>query len=280
MEFSVCIEQKDRKTQEDRLKVVELDKNKLVAIVCDGHNGEECAEYIKEKMIEKIDISRIDDFDYIKQMFQELDDTYRSVKTPEDDSGSTASFLLVTKNSDNIVINVATLGDSRSVIYSDNISSTQVEEKSKIETSSGWVSSIDHEYNLKSEGDRMDKAHSLFNDVWYDFDRGYLFSSQTSLGVQNTRAFGDFGIKDPRLSSEDRVLSAIPFIFRLEVSPGATIVLASDGLWRGFGSKKSSVTNNKIKAIVENSSTAESCCNSLRDTVINSDNLSLVVIKV
>ena len=203
---------------EDRIKVGTPFGEKLLeksilsgyAAVFDGHGGEECAEYVSEKMLEQVgDSFQTDEAwergeDLLKDLFHSLDTEFCEAAIVREDTSGACGTVVVVKNEEAIIANV---GDCRAVQF----------------TAKGKVVkfSTDHRAGDQDERRRISLAGGKVRD-------GRVGSLEPS------RTFGDIDVKK---SAGEKVIISTPAVDRyIFEGKGDFLIVATDGLWDRVGS--------------------------------------------
>ncbi len=210
----------ERETMEDRILMTRLEfekRNYYLFLVCDGHGGDEVAEYIVQNFATtfqsmlKIKYSVAHLRNSLEKTFTSLHEQVRHLK-----SGSTLSLLIVvhdplTKEVDVLIANV---GDS--TIYAVRETRQKTPAIRKI--------SLDHNLQNKKERTRVENLEDQFS-ISPD---NYVMLSNGS-GINMTRSIGDHDFP--------QALLPCPTIRHVKTRY-STIILSSDGVWDVVSAKE------------------------------------------
>jgi len=205
--YSLVEFQGRRDGMEDRSAVV-IGEDFMLFGVFDGHGGESCSQFCKDKMLQAISSHLLEGAGpklALEKGFAKVDSEYCNLASKLDlDDGSTATVLLLRGTE----YFLASTGDSRAVMVDCNGDSIPL--------------SYDHKPDRRDERKRVIKAGGQ---IAYDDDNGtYRVLNEEVGGLAVTRAIGDYNFK-PYVTGEPEVSSGI-------LSNSISyICMASDGLW-------------------------------------------------
>jgi len=237
-----------RINNEDADDYLLLDKYSFFAIY-DGHNGDSCSNFLKQKLL--LELSKLEKLDEasIRSLYDKIDFEYRVVSPS---AGSTAVIAVIDNEYNKVMF--INLGDSRGMLVRNG--------KPIFET-------VDHTPKSESEKLRIAKA-------------GYYVHDGRILGcLAVSRCFGDFSYKGNPHQHQNYGVSIDPDISSwINLEPDDLIVLNCDGL------NEANHDNNDIAGHLPNNSKNTQELLTLVFNVINrslrdsNDNISLLVIKI
>jgi len=233
---------------EDFSKIVENfmnSSNKLFFSLYDGHGGSDPVKYAKERMPEilskMLDKKENDVQTALNNSFVKLDDELKF--TDSENSGCTATVVMIIKENDNKYVYCANVGDSKSVLISKD-------EIIKL--------SYDHKCTDSSEVNRIKNIG------------GMVFNGRVFGQLVLTRALGDHALKKYGVS-------AIPHVIKLQLeSFHKYIIIASDGIW-------DVITEENLLSISKTTENSSELADLLVKTALTNgsrDNISCIVIKL
>lgn len=169
-----------------------------ILAVCDGHGGDEVAEYIYNNLVR---IFRDCFYSCNRDMKKALCETVQILheQTKHMLAGSTLSIVIISSSGSRA--DVAVLGDSPVIIFD--------------HTKSFWISP---EHNARSNTDERNAAIAR----GAEYIDGYIGLSATGIRAQLTRALGD--------NELDALLDRSPEVFTVYLGPESFVLVASDGL--------------------------------------------------
>lgn len=210
-------------------------------VICDGHGGNEVAEYIAPKLLKflmKKELVYPLKHKYIIKVYDHLQKKLIELGIAKQ-CGCTALVTAIYLDSRNVRnVQIINIGDCRAVISKSGLANSL---------------SIDHKPSWPDEKKRIDKVNSdlgLNKKIWLDVytdNKGNVIGEDYRIGTLSvSRAFGDI-VDTPHVTH-------IPDIFNYQLSTkDEFIVMACDGVWDVLGNEevvnfvRDHRTNNHIK---------------------------------
>ncbi|CCW70457.1 unnamed protein product [Phytomonas sp. Hart1] len=180
------------------------DEDGAIAAVFDGHRGskfaQSCASHIRE-WVTSTAAFRSGDFGKALRDAFILGDEFLHRTMPNELSGCTGNCVLIIQNH----LYCANAGDSRSVLCRDGVAIPL---------------SDDHKPTNPLERARIERAG------------GYVHNGRVNSVLSLSRAFGDFAFKKSNLKSEEQIITVVPYVLHIELTPlDEFVIIACDGVW-------------------------------------------------
>lgn len=231
-----------RSYQEDRLVVHEFDEGYLLAIM-DGHVGEQVAQFIADNLL-RVFSETVEESSYsnrLQEIFSKLNLATRNMYP-----GSTLSLVFLPNDEERAY--VAVLGDSPVIIRGRE----------------GEVF-VSPEHNARSNPEERAAAEAR----GAVFTGGYLCTKEGQLGLQMSRALGDFRL--------DSFLNREPQIFTVNLNIKSFVLIASDGLFDPEHKETDVQIEQLVKMVEEGSGAAVLVEDALARKT--GDNVTAIVVK-
>lgn len=245
MKITTAQQQGLRPYQEDTYGVFKYPDGGTLLAVFDGHGGKEASTILGEFLKSTPNPIWTLDKSALGTLFKTFDALTELCK-----SGTTASLVYITPDHNKAY--VAVLGDSPVIIFDKN--------------NNIWTSP---EHNVRTNGDEVQKVLARGGNVYngYAFKKAESWGAQTQQGLQLSRAFGNYGLRE--------ILSQEPELFEIELGPYSWVLVASDGLLDP-GHKNTEERINQIVTMVTYGGNAETLVNNAIEKKTG-DNVSAIV---
>lgn len=180
------------------------DEDGAIAAVFDGHCGskfaQSCASNIRDWITSTPAFQRGDFEKGLKDAFLHGDSALHKAM-PNELSGCTGNCILIVQNH----LYCANTGDSRAVLCRNGVAIALSE---------------DHKPTNPQERERIAKAG------------GTIQGGRVNGVLSLSRAFGDYAFKDPGVKAEDQLITVVPDILHVELTPhDEFVIIACDGVW-------------------------------------------------
>lgn len=255
-----------RPTMEDRTIIENIGNGIMLYAVLDGHGGEECATYMKNRLVEifKEKADNLFDVETIKNIFLEVDRHWCTQVLRKSGTTFTGAFISPTQ------VMTVNLGDSRTVLFSED---------------GTFVSTIDHKGTNAKEHESCEQRGGQL--IPYGFVSYVKCPSATKGSLAITRALGDYEYKHNVKFDEDgkyvdetgylgtsAVISPVPDVQIHDKSKFAYVVAGSDGIF-------DFVANEDIADMLKTEKYAQRLADKiLMDAMFSRDNKAVIVAKL
>jgi serine/threonine protein phosphatase PrpC len=175
-----------------------FDNDKMLFCVFDGHGGADTAKYVKDRVPDLLKkyISTESIENALIKCFHKIDNELKFIDS--DNTGTTATVVIIMKENNNRVLYSANVGDSKAIIVGIDSFKALTE---------------DHKCTNKKEIDRINQS------------KGTISNGRVKGQLAITRTLGDLALKNYGVI-------ATPFICKHKIeNDDKYIILSSDGLW-------------------------------------------------
>lgn len=233
-----------------------LEEDGAIAVVFDGHVGSKaaqcCAAHIREWITST---GAYQEGNFEKALIDGFiaGDAALHKSIPNDRSGCTGNCVLIVQGQ----LYCANAGDSRAVLCRGDTAIPLSE---------------DHKPTHPSEKLRITKAG------------GFVHGGRVNGVLALSRAFGDFPFKDPSLKPENQVISCVPDVLHVELTPqDEFVIIACDGVWDMMSNDKAvEFVRNEVADHGDISLACErlmNACLAVTPDSFGTDNMTVIIIQ-